>query len=85
MMFVKTTMSKTLTLPNELYDRLEKTAQQQGFENVEELLEAWQTEADEREQKQRAVDEIDALREKLFLKYGEMPDSAELLREDRER
>jgi lipase chaperone LimK len=36
-------------------------------------------------QRKEAVRKIDALREQLFAKYGEMPDSVELLREDRAR
>lgn len=36
-------------------------------------------------QRREAVGRIDALREQLFAKYGEMPDSVELLREDRAR
>jgi hypothetical protein len=35
-------------------------------------------------QRREAVGRIDALREQLFAKYGEMPDSVELVREIRE-
>jgi hypothetical protein len=35
-------------------------------------------------QRREAVGRIDALREQLFAKYGEMPDSLELVREIRE-
>jgi hypothetical protein len=53
--------------------------------NVEQLLEQWQADEEERSQRRRVVAEIDALRERLAATYGEMPDSAELIREDRER
>jgi len=36
-------------------------------------------------QRQNLIKRIDDLRERLFIKYGEMPDSAELLRADRNR
>lgn len=35
--------------------------------------------------RQEVVQRIDALWERLFAKYGEMPDSVELIREDRAR
>lgn len=35
-------------------------------------------------QRREAVGRVDALREQLFAKYGEMPDSVELVREIRE-
>lgn len=37
------------------------------------------------ERRSDVVSQIDDLRERLFAKYGEMPDSVELLREDRDR
>ncbi|MBY0525630.1 MAG: hypothetical protein K2R98_19650 [Gemmataceae bacterium] len=40
---------------------------------------------DERARRVQAVACIDLLRQRLFAKYGEMPDSATLVREDRER
>ncbi|HET8631496.1 MAG TPA: DUF433 domain-containing protein [Thermomicrobiales bacterium] len=36
-------------------------------------------------QRRETVQRIDALREELFARYGEMPDSTTLVREDRER
>ncbi len=35
-------------------------------------------------QRQETVRRVDALREQIFAKYGEMPDSTALIREDRE-
>jgi predicted CopG family antitoxin len=77
-------MSRTLTISDELYARLEKEAQMRGL-SIERLIEEWeQSEADLLRRKE-VVREIDNLRERLFSKYGEMPDSADLVREDRAR
>jgi hypothetical protein len=78
-------MSRTLLIPDELYDRLDAAARQQGLDNVEQLLAAWQSREEETSQRQRAVQAIDALRARLFATYGEMPDSTDLIREDRAR
>lgn len=78
-------MSQTLTVSDDLYARLEQTAQQRGLPRVEDLLEIWQTTEDERNRRREVVQRIDDLRERLFATYGEMPDSCDLLREDRER
>jgi len=40
---------------------------------------------EELRRRQEVVARIDELRERLFLKYGTMPDSAAMVREDRER
>jgi RyR domain-containing protein len=131
-------MSRTLTISDEFYARLESEARDRGLKSVEELLDRlqsgeplsavehdrwmktkieagwqWAPEIDEAKKlhkdllpwqeldnKQRArpmhaetdiarrkdiVRQIDHLRESLFARYGEMADSAELLREDRAR
>ncbi len=78
-------MSQTLVLPDELYSRLEQTVHQRGLQNVEELLESWQAKEDELANRKRIVERIDAVRAYLFAKYGKMPDSTELVREDRAR
>ncbi len=78
-------MSRTLTLSDELFSRLEATAKQRGLSGVEQLLETWQASEEERVARVRAVQRIDDIRAHLSAKYGEMPDSAALLREDRER
>jgi predicted CopG family antitoxin len=78
-------MSRTLTISDDLYARLEAEAQARGLNSVERLLEEWRrTEAD-LNQRQAVVLKIDGLRGRLFAKYGEMPDSVELVREDRAR
>jgi len=78
-------MSKVLTVSDELYARLEMAARQRGLRKVEELLESWQADEDEQSRRARAVERIDALRTQLFATYGEMPDSVELSRQDRDR
>lgn len=78
-------MSKILTISDDLYTRLETAARQRGLSRVEDLLEAWQATEDEGRQRAQAVERIDALRARLFATYGEMPDSVELIREDRAR
>lgn len=78
-------MSRTLTISGELYERLEAEARGRGLKTVEELLEGLQTlEADVARRKE-VVREIDHLRERLFARYGQMPDSVDLMREDRAR
>ena len=77
-------MSRTLTISDELYARLEKEAQLRGL-SVERLIEEWERHETNLLQRQDVVREIDSLREHLFLKHGEMPDSSELVREDRAR
>ncbi len=77
-------MSRTLTISDDLYTRLEKEAQIRGL-NIERLIEAWERSEANLLQRQEVVREIDGLREHLFSKYGEMPDSSELIQEDRAR
>jgi hypothetical protein len=80
-------MNHTITVSEALYERLEAEARRRGIKSVEELLEVWQEQQDQDDAKQRheAVRQIDALREHLLAKYGEMPDSVPLLQEDRAR
>ncbi|MFL5800785.1 MAG: hypothetical protein ACJ8CR_03510 [Roseiflexaceae bacterium] len=78
-------MSQTLTISDTLYTRLQQAARERGFPTIEQLLEAWQTFDAERQQRQRVVEQIDRVRDQLFARYGEMPDSVDLLREDRTR
>jgi hypothetical protein len=78
-------MSRTLTISDELYAKLEAEARVRGFDSVEQLLEQWQIPETESLRRIDVVREIDDLRNRLFAKYGEMPDSVELLRKDRAR
>ncbi|HJU56416.1 MAG TPA: hypothetical protein VJ715_17665 [Pyrinomonadaceae bacterium] len=77
-------MSRTLTISDELYARLEKEAQLRGL-SVERLIEEWERDEAQTLQRKDAVREINDLRARLFSKYGEMADSTELVREDRAR
>ena len=78
-------MSRTLTISDELYARLEAEARMRGLNSIEQLLDQWQAPESDAIRRREVVSEIDQLREQLFAKYGEMPDSVELLREDRAR
>jgi hypothetical protein len=78
-------MSQTLTISDDLYMRLEAAARARGLNNVQQLLENWQAREEERFQREMIVRKIDVLREQLYEKYGEFPDSTELVRADRER
>jgi hypothetical protein len=78
-------MSRTLTISDALYDRLKASAHMRGKTSIEQLLEDWQAREDELLRRQDVVRRIDALRERLFATYGELPDSTAFIREDRER
>jgi predicted CopG family antitoxin len=78
-------MSKVLTISDDLYAQLESTAKRRGLKSVEELLEKWQLTEAELLNRQAVVSQINTIQENLFVKYGEMPDSADLVHEDRER
>jgi len=77
-------MSQTLTISDELYERLGKEAQARGL-SIERLIEEWERNEAQLLLRKYAVREVDDLRERLFSKYGEMPDSTELISEDRAR
>jgi predicted CopG family antitoxin len=78
-------MSRTLTISDELYERLESEARKRGVKTVEELLDRMQSLETHIPLRENVVRQIDVLRERLFARYGEMPDSVELVREDRAR
>ena len=78
-------MSRTLTISDKLYERLEAEAVARGFENVEQLLEEHASNGSDFPQRRAVVDDIDQLRNRLFATYGEMPDSTNLIHEDRAR
>ncbi len=78
-------MSRTLTISDELYERLEAEARSRGLTTVEELLEGLQTLEADVARRDEVVRDIDRLRERLFTRYGQMPDSVALVREDRAR
>jgi len=78
-------MSQTLTISDTLYARLELATRQRGLNSIEQLLERWHFWDFEPSPRQATVQKIDALRQQLFETYGEMPDSVDIIREDRGR
>jgi predicted CopG family antitoxin len=78
-------MSRTLTISDDLYARLEEEARARGLNSVERLLEEWRKANTDLNQRQDVVHRINDLRGRLFAKYGEMPDSVESVCQDRAR
>ena len=78
-------MSKSLVISDDLYESLDNAAHQKGLESVEQLLETWQTAENDLRRRRKTVEKIDSLRSRLFQVYGKMPDSVDLIREDRTR
>lgn len=78
-------MSHTLTVSDKLYKQLSKTTKVLGLDNIENLLEMWQEREDELRRRRKVVQQIDKVRKQLLTKYGEMPNSVELIQEDRMR
>jgi len=78
-------MSRTLTISDELYIHLESEAQSRGLDSIERLLDDWWQREGDLIRRKDVVRRIDALRDRLFATYGEMPDSIDLIREDRAR
>ncbi|MBV9470405.1 MAG: hypothetical protein JO316_17535 [Abitibacteriaceae bacterium] len=81
-------MTRTLTISDNLYNQLESEARRQGFDGIERLLESLKSRVSSPVKtlpRDEAVRQINALREQLFNKYGEMQDSVHLVREDRAR
>jgi hypothetical protein len=50
-----------------------------------EVIVLWQATEEERQRRAEAVRRIDELRDRLFAVHGEMPDSTDLIRDDRGR
>jgi hypothetical protein len=78
-------MSHTLVISEDLYQQLASTAERLGLSRVEQLLEKWQADQQENRRRAEVVQHIDEIRNRLYGRLGEMPDSANLIREDRER
>jgi deoxyribodipyrimidine photolyase-like uncharacterized protein len=81
-------MNHTLTISENLYSRLLSVSQARGLsieELVEKAIDEWESQDAELKRREEAVDRIVALRERMRVKYGMMPDSVELIRQDRER
>ena len=77
-------MSRTLTISDELYARLDKEARMRDL-SIERLIEEWERNEANLLRRKDIVSEIDDLRERLYSKYGEMIDSTDLVRKDRAR
>ncbi len=75
---------QTLTISNVLYGRLQAEAQLRGV-SIEQLIETWEERESEILRRHKVVSEIRELRERIRAKQGQMPDSTELIREDRGR
>lgn len=87
-------MSVTLTISDKTYQTLEKQARKREMESVEQFLEeltgqfeseeatAWE---EELKRRREVGEKMRQLREKIFKEQGVMPDSTELIREDRMR
>jgi hypothetical protein len=67
-----------------LFERLARKARSQGLTTVEQLL-ARISEPPSGGDRHTAVEQIRDLRTRLRTQYGEMPDSTELIRQDRAR
>jgi hypothetical protein len=78
-------MSQTLTISDSLFARLSVAARQGGFHDIADLLEAWQADEGKRHDRHQVIGEIDRLRQRLEARYGEMPDSVDLISQDRAR
>ncbi len=82
-------MSQTLTISDKVYIQLQQIAQASELKNMEgvleKLLETWQIYQQMEQQRRDTISQISTLRERLQQTYGVMPDSVELIREDRER
>lgn len=74
---------QTLTISDSLYQRLMAEAQLQGM-SVEQLIEEWESKESEIRRRQEAGKRIKNIYKEMEAKYGLMPDSAELVREDRD-
>lgn len=78
-------MSRVLTISDDLYGKLETAAQRRRLSPIDQLVEQWQTADEKRKRRDAVFQRIVALQDQMRAKYGIMPDSAELIREDRER
>ena len=76
-------MSVTITVSDETYQKLKTVAQSKGFEDVEKFLGEW--EELELANRREVVDRLLEFQNRMGEKYGVMPNSVELVREDRER
>ncbi|MCI0523858.1 MAG: hypothetical protein L0Y75_01215 [Acidobacteria bacterium] len=81
-------MNQMLAISEDLYSRLQTGAQLHGLsveQLIEQLFEEWEQKDAELKRREEAVDRVNEIYERMRAKYGQMPDSVELIREDRER
>lgn len=83
-------MSVTITVSEETFSRLENAARSKGKKNVEQFLDdlglpSPDLSAEELARRKEVVQGIREFRSQMKEKYGVMPDSTPLIREDRER
>ena len=78
-------MSQTITISNAAYKRLQAEAHRRGLDSVEALIEAWDVDDAELQRRREVVEEIKALQQEIYEKYGVQSDSVDLIREDRDR
>ncbi len=76
-------MSVTLTISEKTYKKLQSEAERKGFQNVEQFLEKWEVENSDN--RYEVVERIKEFQKRMREKYGVMPNSVDLIREDRNR
>ena len=77
-------MSQTIIISDTLYAKLDAARRERGFSNIEQLLENLHEDINE-SHRQQIARRIEELSQRLSQRYGIMPDSVDLIREDRER
>lgn len=82
-------MSQMLMISDELYSCLKTEASEEGYDSIERLLEDKHHRSRDGDtsatHQPNVFDRIEAFQRHTSAKYGMMPDSADLVREDRER
>ncbi|MFN8487218.1 MAG: hypothetical protein U0350_06470 [Caldilineaceae bacterium] len=78
-------MQQALTISDQLYQRLQVTARENGLSSIEQLLEYWQKRESTLKRRREIVRNIVAIREQLVHEHVEFPDSVALVQEDRAR
>ena len=76
-------MDHIFTISETLYLKLQHYLQLYNLNSIEQLLEVWLTAEEEKCLRQETVRQIDTFRQTLFQRYGQMPDSTELLQTER--
>jgi predicted CopG family antitoxin len=77
-------MSQTITISDDLYQALEGKAKKQG-RSIEEMLAHEYTDRVDIAKRKEVARQVEEIRKRVSAKHGVMPDSVELIRQDRER